>query len=141
MKKILMPVDGTTTCDKTLQMTKEIAEKFNSDVIVLFVKPVVQPLSHPGRMAQETFTDITNQGEWDEIVNLAKAQFEDVDVNVQTMIVEGDPASEIIDVATTTECDLIVMCTHGMSAMKRFMLGSITNKVVHHATIPVLIVR
>jgi nucleotide-binding universal stress UspA family protein len=61
--------------------------------------------------------------------------------NIETKELVGDPASEIINEADEGDYDLVVMRTHGMGATKRFMLGSVTNKVVHHIKKPILVVR
>jgi nucleotide-binding universal stress UspA family protein len=54
---------------------------------------------------------------------------------------EGDPADAILDVAEETNADLIVVGNKGMTGAKRFLLGSVPNKVSHHAPCGVLIVR
>jgi nucleotide-binding universal stress UspA family protein len=67
--------------------------------------------------------------------------YEDLGLKIQIKETAGDPAVEIIEEAKKGEYDLIIMRTHGMKATKRFMLGSVTDKVVHHVGIPVLVVR
>jgi nucleotide-binding universal stress UspA family protein len=62
-------------------------------------------------------------------------------VNVETFAREGDPADAILDVAEERDADLIVVGNKGMSGAKRFLLGSVPNKVSHHAPCSVLIVR
>jgi nucleotide-binding universal stress UspA family protein len=69
----------------------------------------------------------------------AKAQAEGVDAEVYVW--PGDAASAIIDVATTAKADLIVVGSRGMSGAARFLLGSVPNKVSHHAPCNVMIVR
>jgi nucleotide-binding universal stress UspA family protein len=62
---------------------------------------------------------------------------------VQTRVYprQGDPADAILDVAEETEADLIVVGNKGMTGAKRFLLGSVPNKVSHHAPCSVLIIR
>jgi nucleotide-binding universal stress UspA family protein len=62
-------------------------------------------------------------------------------VSVETYVWPGDAASAIIDVATTAKADVIVVGSRGMSGPARFLLGSVPNKVSHHAPCNVLIVR
>ena len=62
-------------------------------------------------------------------------------VEVESAILRGIPAEEIIGFAERNETDLIVMCTYGRIGIKRFMLGSVAEKVVRHATKLVLVVR
>jgi nucleotide-binding universal stress UspA family protein len=60
---------------------------------------------------------------------------------VQTKQTSGDPAEEIVKMAENEGFHLVVMCTHGMGITKRLLIGSVTNKVVHHSQIPVLTVQ
>ncbi len=60
---------------------------------------------------------------------------------IETFARQGDPADAIIDVAEEQHCDLIVVGNKGMTGAKRFLLGSVPNKISHHAPCSVLIVR
>ena len=60
---------------------------------------------------------------------------------VETFARQGDAADAIIDVAEEQGCDLIVVGNKGMTGAKRFLLGSVPNKVSHHAPCSVLIIR
>ncbi len=62
-------------------------------------------------------------------------------IDVETMSREGDPADAILDVAEETGAELIVVGNKGMTGAKRFLLGSVPNKVSHHAPCSVLIIR
>lgn len=75
------------------------------------------------------------------VVNQAEKFFVDSGLEVETMTAKGDPASTILEIAENQDFDMIIMCTHGMSIVKRFALGSVTNKVVHHSNVPVLVIR
>ena len=61
-------------------------------------------------------------------------------VTVETVLVPGHVAEEILDYAKNYGCDLIAMCTHGRSGMKRGLIGSVTDEVVRGAEVPVLAV-
>ncbi|BEP28302.1 universal stress protein [Helicovermis profundi] len=141
MKKILVPIDGTLIEEKSLKMAKDVAEKFNSEVIILYVKLPLKSILDPEKLIQNELVDFGEEDNSIEIVETARKEFEGSSNNVKVLIVEGDPASTIIDISESELCDVIIMSTHGMGKLKRFFLGSVTNKVVHHATIPVLIVR
>ena len=62
-------------------------------------------------------------------------------VDVETHAREGDPADAILDVAEEENADLIVVGNKGMTGAKRFLLGSVPNKVSHHAPCSVMIIR
>jgi nucleotide-binding universal stress UspA family protein len=60
---------------------------------------------------------------------------------VRSQVLEGNAAEEIVKLAQSTKGSLIAMCTHGRSGPKRWVLGSVTEKVVHYSPSPVLVVR
>ncbi len=62
-------------------------------------------------------------------------------IEVETFAREGDPADAILDVAEEHDADLIVVGNKGMTGARRFLLGSVPNKVSHHAPCSVLIIR
>ncbi|KDR96235.1 Nucleotide-binding universal stress protein, UspA family [Peptoclostridium litorale DSM 5388] len=62
-------------------------------------------------------------------------------VDIDVVVAFGIPAEAIIEIADRDDCDAIIMCTHGMGGIKRFTMGSVTNKVVHTATVPVMVIR
>ena len=63
------------------------------------------------------------------------------DVNVEIYARQGDAADAILDVAEEREADLIIVGNRGMTGAKRFLLGSVPNKISHHAPCSVLIIR
>ena len=77
----------------------------------------------------------------DATLKAAAEQIEKAGVEVQTFAREGDPADAILDVAEERKADLIVVGNKGMTGAKRFLLGSVPNKVSHHAPCSVLIIR
>jgi len=62
-------------------------------------------------------------------------------VNVNTYAREGDPADAILDVAEESGADLIIVGNKGMTGAKRFLLGSVPDKISHHAPCSVMIIR
>jgi nucleotide-binding universal stress UspA family protein len=62
-------------------------------------------------------------------------------LDVRGEIVEGDAAEAIVDYASKKDVDLIIMATHGRSGITRWALGSVADRVVRHAKVPVLLVR
>ena len=64
-----------------------------------------------------------------------------VDMKTETVTLSGAAAPTILDVARTQHVDLIVMCSHGHTGFKRWMLGSVAQQVVRHSPVPVLVLR
>lgn len=140
-KKILVPVDGTHTCEKSYEYAKVLAKHFGTE-IVLFnaqeISPSIAWVNDPVAY-QQVVVDPEKIAK--EILNRAKACFEDLETPLHTAYAIGDPAHAIIEYVEREGCDAIVMSTHSNKALKRFLLGSVTDKVVHHAKVSVLVVR
>lgn len=126
MKKILLPTDGSMECQKTLDIAEDLAKKFDGEITIFHVFD---------------YHVVTTEEEGKEMLEKAVEYFEKKGVKVNSKIVKGYPAADIIDEAEKGGYDVMIMCTHGMTAGKRFLLGSVTNKVLHHVNIPMLIVR
>lgn len=77
------------------------------------------------------------------IVDEAKSYVEEnsPELDIEVLVAFGVPEEAIIEIAEKDGCDAIIMCTHGMGGIKRFTMGSVTNKVVHAATVPVMVIR
>jgi nucleotide-binding universal stress UspA family protein len=71
----------------------------------------------------------------------AAETIQEAGVTVDTYSRQGDPADAILDVAEEKGADLIVVGNKGMTGAKRFLLGSVPNKVSHHAPCSVMIIR
>ncbi len=71
------------------------------------------------------------------VQNAGKAE----NVDIESVILEGNPAEEIIGFAEKNDIDLIVMGTHGITGISRFLLGSVAENVVRHSKKAVLVVR
>lgn len=142
MKKVLIPVDESGLDPVTLGLAKEFVEKMGAQLHVVTVLPYhdripYAPLTHSTDLGENALPSVSEDG-----ITKAVKQLADVGVtNVSVAILRGDPASEIIVCADMEKCDLILMHTHGMGMIKRFTLGSVTNKVVHHANVSVFVVK
>jgi nucleotide-binding universal stress UspA family protein len=77
----------------------------------------------------------------DQLLMRAVAEAEGDDVEIETVSRQGDPAQVLADVATEENAQLIIVGDRGLSGIQRFLLGSVSQKVSHHAPCSVLIVR
>jgi nucleotide-binding universal stress UspA family protein len=77
----------------------------------------------------------------DQLLMRAAAAAEGDDVEIETVSRQGDPAQVLADVATEENAQLIIVGDRGLSGVQRFLLGSVSHKVSHHAPCSVLIVR
>ncbi|AKB42661.1 Universal stress protein [Methanosarcina sp. Kolksee] len=79
--------------------------------------------------------------EGNDAIQYAKKVAKDKGIDYEGVVVEGDPASAILEFAEQNKADIIIMGTLGKGGLERFLLGSVTYKVVRHSKVPVLVVK
>jgi nucleotide-binding universal stress UspA family protein len=135
MRKILVPTDGSPYSIKSADYAAKLARELGSKVSILHVSTYF-----PHVRARELVESEEKTGA--DILSKTKEVFDRADVHVEVMKLEfGHPADVICSVAEKGGFDLIVMGEKGAGEVKRFLLGSVADRVAHHATCPVLIVR
>lgn len=141
LKKVIVPLDGSPVAEMVLPYVIDLAKKMRLEVVL------VRSFALPAATADEyqTYTD--------ELIGLIEAEARDYLAekvkemkgkglqNVSSAVNVGYGAEEIITLARKTPDNFIAMCTHGRSGVKRFVLGSVTDRVVRHSGDPVLIIR
>lgn len=145
LQKILVPLDGSELAERALAPAVALAEAVEGEVTLLRV-PWVHPVSvdeysggyewlYPDQAQEHTVDDAVSYLE-DMAQHWAREGIE-----VHKKVVVGDPASVILDSAAMLDQDLICMTTHGYSGLTRWMLGSVTERVLRAAPCPVMVVR
>jgi nucleotide-binding universal stress UspA family protein len=135
---ILVAYDGSDHSQKALDLAVKIAQCSDGKLKVLFVFDKVPTIF--GDDETEHFVErAMSKGR--DILAAATAHLHDAGVEFSTLTVEGPAAEAILRVAQTEGCDLIVMGSRGLGMMQGLLLGSVSYRVLHHAQIPVLIVR
>lgn len=139
IQKILVPVDGSDSSKKALEMAIGIAKAAKASVTALEVIEDFGPL--PG------YYEAAPQGK-DRVKWVSEQRFEAVHpildesgVSWDRMVVEGYAADEIVRIADEGKYQMIVIGSRGLSAMGRFLVGSVSDRVVHHAHCSVTVVR
>jgi nucleotide-binding universal stress UspA family protein len=142
---ILVGTDGSNTATTAVRYAIDLARELGARLqIVSAYEPVSQHRLRNERI--EVPTDL----QWmvnprEDVLKLLEAAGDDARVagvaRVETFARQGDAADAIIDVAEEQRSDLIVVGNRGMTGAKRFLLGSVPNKVSHHAPCSVMIVR
>ncbi len=139
IRRILVPVVLADTSRHVVQQAAWLARRLRAEIILLHV---VTPLSYPAGLL-EGGHEITARDLHAHIVQRAQ---EDLDqalqpeldgIAVTRVLLRGDPAHEIVQMARDRNVDLIMMSTHGYGAFYRFLLGSVTAKVLHEIQCPV----
>ena len=144
-KKILVPLDGSPMAERALPPAVALARAGGAEIILLrSSKPVYTVMP-----------EFAGEYEWswpaeahDEARHAARTYLDDLqltsvgpEVAVRRQVVGGDEAGAIIGIAEAEEVDLIVMTSHGRSGARRWLLGSVTERVLHHASCPVMVIR
>ena len=143
IKKIVVPTDFSEPAREGFRRACEMAEHFGAELLVVHVNAPV-PVIPAGHGA----VPFNVEGYRQEVEKLSKKNLEDFikeekieSVAVTPLNREGEVAEEIVRTARDNAANLIVMATHGYSGWKKFILGSVTEKVVRIATVPVLTIR
>ncbi|MGI8622868.1 MAG: universal stress protein [Solirubrobacteraceae bacterium] len=145
IRSIVVGTDGSETAKQAVQEAAALAAAVGAVLTVVSAYAPVsgQRLREERREAPEDVQwQVTPREDVDAMLSDAQRAIVKVGVSdVSTHAREGDPADAILDVAEEKGCDLIVVGNKGMSGAKRFLLGSVPNRVSHHAPCSVLIVR
>jgi len=138
-KNILLGVDGSEHALRAVKTAADLARSMNAEIlrIVVAYEPVPPYLGEPNMQ-----TAISGRmKEAESILEEALKAVGEISGEIHTEILEGPPAEAILDVANTRKSDLIVMGSRGLGRLAGALLGSQSQKVVRHASCPVLIVR
>jgi nucleotide-binding universal stress UspA family protein len=143
-QSIVVGTDGSETAAKAVSSAVELAAAVGAKIeLVSAYEPVpTQRLQAERRDAPEDLQwAISPREDVDATLEAASRIARDAGVRVDVYARQGDPADAILDVAEEQGADLIVVGNKGMTGAKRFLLGSVPNKVSHHAPCSVLIIR
>ena len=143
-RAIVVGTDGSETATSAVRQAVELAKATGARIELV---SAYEPVS--GQRLREESTQVPGDMQWmvnpredvdatlDEAMELAA----EAGVQMERHARQGDPADAILDVAEETKADLIVVGNKGMTGARRFLLGSVPNKVSHHAPCSVLIIR
>ena len=143
-RSIVVGTDGSETARKAVEEAIDLAKLVGASLnLVSAYEPVPQSrLRDEARQAPADLQWLINPREdVDATLSAAADVVREAGVDVETFAREGDPADAILDVAEERDADLIVVGNKGMTGARRFLLGSVPNKVSHHAPCSVLIIR
>jgi nucleotide-binding universal stress UspA family protein len=141
---IVVGTDGSETAGEAVRQATELAKLAGATMhLVSAYEPVPEGrLRDERQQVPDDMQFMINKRE--DVDNTLEAAGESVKaagLEVEIHAREGDPADAILDVAEETNADLVVVGNKGMTGAKRFLLGSVPNKVSHHAPCSVMIIR
>ena len=145
LRRILVPLDGSPLAERALPIATTLAQKFESTIILLRVLDIPTPsapTSHP-EVTIDWVMEARKQAlqEAESYLNARQREIHKQEIRVRALIRDTSPPDDILDVARVEGVDLIVMTAQGHGGWARWSCGSVAEKVMHHSTCPVLLVR
>lgn len=140
-KKILVPLDGSQLAEAVLPHAEAIAKSENAEIILLRVPmmPAAEFFSREPTIALKIHEE--EQAEAEKYINEKMDDLKKDQIKVSVVTQDGPVPETILQVAEETHADMIAMSTHGRTGMQRWLMGSVADRVVHHAHIPVMLIH
>lgn len=139
-RRIVVPLDGSPLAEKALLHVLQVASPSSTELVLVNVIETYRYSAATMEMAPIDVLSYVRSG-IDAYMEEQRCQLEAQQYTVRTRILEGDAAEGILGVADAINADLILMTTHGRSGVARWALGSVAERVLHHAKQPVWLVR
>lgn len=135
LKKIMVPVDGTESSEAVLETVRSIALSAAAEVVLVSVEEHI-PDPAPQWAVKSPLTVRTRP---EHLLQDVVRQLEERNVPATPVVVEGDPVKGILAEVRRQEPDLLAMATHGRTGLERLFEGSVAERVLHEAGVPVLL--
>jgi nucleotide-binding universal stress UspA family protein len=145
-KNILIPTDGSPLSQKAVVQGVALAKSVGAKVTAFFAAPPATPIVYRDHLP----VGYATPGEHEEMIRKTAAKYLGVveraakkaGISCESVHVTSDyPEEDILKVAQKKKCDLIVMATHGQGGLRGMFIGSVTQKVLNQAKIPVMVFR
>jgi nucleotide-binding universal stress UspA family protein len=145
-KNILIPTDGSPLSQKAVVQGVALAKSVGAKVTAFFAAPPATPIVYRDHLP----VGYATPGEHDEMIRETAAKYLGVveraakkaGISCESVHVTSDyPEEGMLKVAQKKKCDLIVMATHGQGGLRGMFIGSVTQKVLNQAKIPVMVFR
>lgn len=140
-ERIVLSVDQSEDSDKAVRLTRDLARIHGSRVLVVHGSDVL--VSPSGRPAPPRIEHRESESEAQQLVDAAVSELQAAGVEASGRVFagQGQLGRKILDAADEDHADLIVLGSRAMSRLEEALIGSVSNKIVHTATCPVLLVR
>lgn len=145
-KRILVATDGSSLSKKAVRNAIDLAAAVGADLVALYVVPRY-PVSYFEGGVTISMEDVERtEKQWSEkgqaVVDAVQEAAQAEGIKAKAVVVRSDLVAEsIIAAVKKHKCDLVVMASHGRKGIKRVLLGSETQHVLTHSTVPVLVLR
>ena len=141
-EKILVPLDGSTRAEMIRPHVRELASRFQANVILIMVVEYICP-DGIGR----TYASISEKAfkaklkESESYLNGVASKFQSKGIACKTLVARGPVVEKIIEAANTEDVDLIAMTSHGYGGLSRIFYGSVAAGILNRVDRPLFIVR
>lgn len=137
---ILVPVDGSDNSYRALDAALLFSEKLGSNITVVHVMEQV-PITHIGseKLLSEFLEAYKKENQ--DILSKCSEIATQKGLTIKTLLLQGNPASVILDYSKQEKFDLLIMGSRGLGKFKELILGSVSSKIVHHSPCAVLLIR
>ena len=145
-RRILVATDGSTLSKKAVRSAIELAGAVDAELVALYVVPRYPVSYFEGGVTVSTEDIARTEKQWAEkgqaVVDAVREAAQAAGVKARASISRSDLVAEsILATVKKNKCDLVVMASHGRKGLKRILLGSETQHVLTHSTVPVLVLR
>lgn len=137
---ILVPVDGSDNSYRALDSALLLSEKLGTNITVVNVLEQV-PITHieSEKLLSELLEAYRKENQ--EILSKCSKIATEKGLSIKTILLQGNPASVILDYRKKEKFDLLIMGSRGLGKFKQLILGSVSSKIVHHSPCAVLLIR
>ncbi len=139
MQKILVAHDGSKASDKALKKALELSLNLKGSLTILTVVPELYLTELTDGERSKIVESLTREAT-DSMEKIRKT-LSGKSMDVKTLVRQGDPAEKILETAQKMKVDLIITGSHGRHGTKKFLIGSVSSKVVDYSKCPVLVVK
>lgn len=138
--RILVPVDGSDNSYRALDAALLLSEKLGAKATAIHVMEEL-PVSYI--VSEKLLREIVDAYKRENQLTLSKCSeiATKKGLTIKTKLLQGNPGSTILDFCEKEKYDIIIMGSRGMGKFKELVLGSVSSKVLHHSSCPVLIIR
>ncbi len=144
LRSIIVPLDGSELAESVLPTAVKFARLLNVGMVLFRAYELPASAYYGGENYLPNYEELKNRIK-EQVQDYLDKRIEAIEAEgvqtISSVLIEGPGPNEIIEYARKSPNALITMCTHGRSGVKRWVLGSVTEKVVRHSGDPVLVMR
>lgn len=129
-KTIMVPIDGSKFADKAEDVAISVAKNFQGKMVAVHI--IDEKLIYPFEVLEE---------EGEKILENAAIKGKEQGVEVETVLIVGNPARDMAKIVEKTGADLVVIGTHGKTGLQKLLMGSVAENTIKTVNVPVLLVK